>query len=412
MTQETAAQAGVCDKLDVELQLKIDRLLADPGFLELLEASRRSNLFETLAASHLELWHSAFIKWIIDPNSGFGLGDFPLKRFLCLVALESTRKQGTEDVARTTLDIAQIETSTFSKVHFTLEYKKDERLKNEAGKRVSIDIFAEGNAEREGKAGPSESDTEKSWPLRLVIENKVRAIEARDQTLVYRQFAQDTNQNSCDLLVFLTPDANEFAKDKYFVRITYQQVCDKVLLPCLKHPLLSSENHYLLEQYLSNLSTYDEELEGPMANSNRELCREIFHKHRDVLMQIYSEVEEEAHINMSSLPGTGKAVYETSISDLFDHGNLSPTDTLIATWKKMPFRASMRYDKNEGAAIVWEGKQYLTPSAAAWAIRQKSTNGWTFWTVVSADGKKKGTLADLRASLPAMSQPDDSAKEE
>jgi hypothetical protein len=235
----------------------------------------------------------------------------------------------------------------------------------------------------------------------LIIENKVRSAEARDQTLFYRRFAQDTQQESKDFLVFLTPDETEFPKDKYFVQITYQQVCDSVLIPCLNHPLLSSENRYLMEQYLSNLSKYDEELEEPMANSNRALCKDIFNKHRDVLLQIFQEVQEVEHLQLARLPGTepGRKVYETSISDLFNCGVLSPSDTLVVTWKNKQFQASLQYDKDQGVAIIWDGKKYPSPSSAGWAIRQKSTNGWTFWTVVSPDGKKKGTLADLRASI-------------
>lgn len=68
------------------LNYKLNRLLTDANFLLLKSLQSKSNLFETLAVSHLEMWHSAFVKWLIDPSSDLGLSTFPIKRFLYMIA--------------------------------------------------------------------------------------------------------------------------------------------------------------------------------------------------------------------------------------------------------------------------------------------------------------------------------------
>jgi len=73
-----------------DLETKINKLLIDPNFLELVNFQKRPDLFSTLAASHTEMWHSAFVKWLIDPASHLGLGAFTLRRFLFAVHVGRT----------------------------------------------------------------------------------------------------------------------------------------------------------------------------------------------------------------------------------------------------------------------------------------------------------------------------------
>lgn len=64
---------------------KINEFLTDQNVLLLESMQSNSNLFETLAVSHIELWHTAFIKWVLDPKSNLNLNSYPLKRFLYTV---------------------------------------------------------------------------------------------------------------------------------------------------------------------------------------------------------------------------------------------------------------------------------------------------------------------------------------
>jgi hypothetical protein len=55
----------------IGIEDKLQNLLTNPDFLKLKRTlnNSKNNLFNTLAASHLERWHSAFIRWILDWSS-------------------------------------------------------------------------------------------------------------------------------------------------------------------------------------------------------------------------------------------------------------------------------------------------------------------------------------------------------
>jgi hypothetical protein len=94
-----------------EFERQIHSVLTDPDFLQLHQRRLRPNLFETLAASHRELWHSAFLKWILSPLSYHGLGDFPLKLFLFAVCCDGILPENEE---RPNLSIGKIEAMDLS----------------------------------------------------------------------------------------------------------------------------------------------------------------------------------------------------------------------------------------------------------------------------------------------------------
>lgn len=77
-----------------DISTKINALLTDERFLRLSAMRGRPNLFEAVAASRTEMWHSAFVGWVLDPESHLGLGVFPLKRFLYALVKEGRRSGG------------------------------------------------------------------------------------------------------------------------------------------------------------------------------------------------------------------------------------------------------------------------------------------------------------------------------
>lgn len=60
----------------------------DASLLEIRRLLGSANLFRILGTESRERWHSAFLAWVLDPNGSHGLGDFPLRRFLTLLAVE------------------------------------------------------------------------------------------------------------------------------------------------------------------------------------------------------------------------------------------------------------------------------------------------------------------------------------
>ena len=203
---------------------KLEKLLTDPSFLLLHRLRGQSNIFETLAVSHLEMWNSAFVRWLLDPNSDLGLGDFPLKRFLTTVITVG------EVGEKPDLDIGTIEKMDMDDVRFETEVNYPVPA---GGKPGRLDIIGVGERTR----------------LRIIIENKIDAQEGKDQTDKYYQFAKkDHASYAHDFLVFLTADADAEPDCKQFIHITYQHLCDCVIKPCLAHPSLTENGKYMLEQ--------------------------------------------------------------------------------------------------------------------------------------------------------------------
>lgn len=350
----------------------LNKLIQDPDFLELKSLQSRSNLFEIVAASHTEMWHSAFMKWILDPSSSLGLGTYPIKRFLFMVRYEGLIQD--QDDAILELDLAVIEDEEELKLDqmiFETEYT-DKLL---AGKRLDI---------------MGANDT-----IRITIENKINAREAEDQTIKYYNYLKQTSNFKYDVMVFLCPDESRVPSSRHFIQVNYQQICDHVLKPILKHPELSTENKYLVLQYLSNLG---KPLKGGrvMAQPNKELCLKIYNAYKEVFDEIFIAAKDEA----PSVKSGGMQIksYNTTLSQLIADGILSLEDELHAFYKGERYEATLVKDQANGAITIKAGDVlYGSPSKAASSITGKNANGWVFWNVMNSRNEFKGSLAELRA---------------
>jgi PD-(D/E)XK nuclease superfamily len=357
-----------------EFEGQLHGLLTEPDFLRIQQQKFRPNLFETVAASHRELWHTAFLKWLLDPQSYHGLSDFPLKRFLFAAYRDGLLPDCEE---RPDLSLGMIETLDLS----TCIFQKEWSIKG--GGR--IDLL--GTCEDKG--------------LRIVIENKVEAREGRDQTIGYWQHMQDGGASwDYDIPIFLTPDEAQKPACTKFIVVTYQVVCDTVLKPCISHPGLSVESRYLLEQYLMNLG---KPMKGGkvMARPHQELCEEIYRKYKDVLDEIFLAVKQEA----PAAPDVReRAHFGTPLTRLFDANLVSKDDILFSKFHGVECLASFERHNDGTVVIRLDDEEYRTPSAAGKAIRQMPTPGWDFWRVRTKEGIEKGTLSELRQRLPEVSE--------
>lgn len=349
-----------------DFERQIHGLVTDPGFLGLQQQRFRPNLFETVAASHRELWHSAFLMWLLDPQSYHGLGDFPLKRFLFAVCTDGILPEAVE---RPDLSLGIIETLDLSGCVFEKELSIDEGR---------IDLI--GTCEDKG--------------LRIVIENKVESKEGHDQTQRYWQYMKKTGDGwDYDLPVFLTSDEAQRPVCTQFIVTTYQELCDTVLKPCLSHPALPVESRYLLEQYLTNLAK-------PMKNGivmarpNQELCEQIYRKHKDVLDEILLAIKQETPAGQDS---KARIDFGTPLSRLFEAGLVSEGEALFCWYHKVRYEALLARREDGTVLILYNGEEYKTPSAAGKAITQGPTAGWDFWRVQTKEGPL--TLSELRRRL-------------
>lgn len=142
---------------------QIEKLVTDSRFQELKYRQEKANLFTIVGQTHKEHWHSAFIKWLLDPNSTMHLGHFPLARLLTLCMIKNP------ECGYTLRDIYSWDLDS---INFITE--KDASIN---GKKRSIDVYGE------------------SSELVIVIENKVNARENFNnsdtgQTVDYYDYTQ------------------------------------------------------------------------------------------------------------------------------------------------------------------------------------------------------------------------------
>lgn len=366
-----------------DIETRINKLLTDPDFLELVNFQNRPNLFSTLAVSHTEMWHSAFVKFLIDPASHLGLGTFPLRRFLFAVMHVGRTSLNTR---KPDLSLGDLEDMVLDDIEFGTEFSFSE-LRN---KRIDIIGLQEevSLASREGETSS----------IRIIIENKITARESNDQTSSYYESAKRSSEDfQYDFFIFLTPDESQMPKSDQFIQLTYQDLCDLIIRPCLNHPALPDESKYLLQQYLLNLRN---PTKGGyvMALPNKELCQRIYLAHKNVLNEIFLSVKGMAPRSTSR--GRRIRTFTVTLEQLVEKDILTLQDSLYKTWKGTVHDARLDRNNNTGMInIIYKENRYDSPSSAASVITGGQINGWTFWNVKNEHDADKGSLSQLRKRL-------------
>ena len=234
-----------------EIIAEMSQMLRSEEFISLQTEHDKKSIFEILKITHNENRHSAFLAWMLSDS--LGIGNFPIE---CLMALYYSKKESIPQVGKLRGDFF-IET--------------EQRITD----KRRIDIF-----------GISKEDK-----VVFAIENKIKSSEHDNQTNAYYQWLKEKYPESEYQLVclFLTVDDEE-ADCPEFVNITYQDMFDEVIEPCLKHPGLPEENRWLLQHYANNLTTPfsdDSGTEAPIAYVHKDACYKIWSKHKEVLKKIF-----------------------------------------------------------------------------------------------------------------------------
>lgn len=367
------------------LEAQLDALLADTDFLSLQHRKDRPNLFKILGTSYTEMWHTAFLRWLLDPSSHHGLGDFPLKRFLAAVMNHGVRQEGFEafDPKFTLADIEQADLSGTK-----LEAERlTERVFGKSG-IPRIDLYATLGNPSETSAEAGSHDV---TPLQIVIENKVRAREQVEQTSTYFTWAEQFGFKT-SIYVYLTLEDTRSPEHPAFIQFYYQRLYDRVLLPVLSHPQISTEARFLVEQYMANLT--DTTLDRPMAQGDRELCARIYNKHRAVFETIFMAVKEEVP---APRPTRTSQRFTVTLRDLAEAGLIAAGQRLIGRNKKDVWEADLiEQDGRLLIRSVSDPEQASpNPSRTASALVGRPMNGWVFWELKGDQADKKA-LADLR----------------
>src|SRR5437016_2683686 len=64
-------------------------LLHDPKFLQFESELEAPSIFHVVGRTFTETWHSTLLGWLFHPESSHGLGDYPLKRLILLLSIQS-----------------------------------------------------------------------------------------------------------------------------------------------------------------------------------------------------------------------------------------------------------------------------------------------------------------------------------
>ena len=247
------------DQQDLDdLKSQYKRFLDDKDHhLEDLEKElQKPNIFSILKIGRMEIRHSNFLGWLLDPNESHGLGNKFLVRILRDLALE-----GNND-----LDIVDVSNLNFNNVDVYREYSISS--KDNSKNKKSIDVLIIFREEK----------------IVICIENKIDTTDFEKQLETYKDYIMDTFEDEDKvkykkIFVYLTPKGDEPNYGKGSWR-TYSY--KDGIIEHLQHVHDTMRNS-LVKTYISDyLSTLKNEIMGTNDEA-RELANAIYENHKKII---------------------------------------------------------------------------------------------------------------------------------
>lgn len=215
----------------------ISQLENDAEFQELVEKTRRLNVFEVLGITKTEIRHSNFLAWLLDPKEAHGLGDRFLRAFAAKVGEKEKLPADTSDCI----------------------------VRREW---MHIDLLA---------ICPTAK-------YLLCIENKVFSGEHGDQLKNYRDCLLKEYEDFTMSFVFLSPEGllpKKVEDQPHWQPISYSDMLEAIET-ARRGEVLSEEVNMLLDHYIAAVRRHivgDENI--------IELCQKVYDRHKEVLELIY-----------------------------------------------------------------------------------------------------------------------------
>ncbi len=227
---------------------KLEEFISDPDLMKLEQNLKTFNLMRVFKISTSETAISAFLRWILAPNEDHGIGDYFLRYFLMECAKNITEFNVIE-IDGLSLDEAIVKTE-----------------ENFLGKKADITIRIDKDN------------------FLCLIENKIKSSEGSGQTEAYVQLSKNKYRNYKIMYVFLTPSGIRAEADEFFLSLKYTEV--KKLL----NQTIDAKKHVLNEEILLLLNQFILNLEVNILNEGkmRELCEEIYKRHKEAIETIIS----------------------------------------------------------------------------------------------------------------------------
>ncbi len=347
-----------------------EQLITDDYFMKLASEQKQKGIFDIVGQTHTEHWHSAFVCWLLSPDANHGLGDFPICRLLSLYVnkLESNSYAGCEKLELTDI----------------LDSKCDELVfKTEQG----INGIAQGSIDILGK----------SDEYIIVIENKVDADERmiavdnteKGQTYIYYDYfsKKEKYKNAKKIYIYLTAnDTRPF--DEHFMKITYQEFYDAVILKSLKNPEINSEARYLIEQYVCNLRKKSNKTKRALALPAKEECEKLYRKYQNLFDKIFAGATKSKDSDVNSVEFKLYEKYQPVFDEIFlSVKGITPTVNLqgedlvkyLVMTKRISVNDEFYHKGREGvfeADLKEENGEYyfIVAEKDAWAIGDSTTS--------------------------------------
>ena len=234
-------------RLDEKELNELDRLLG------------KFNIWQALGLTRQEVRHSAFLRWLLDPQESHECGDHWLRGFLQHVITEGNGHHPRWP------DPEMLERMDLSDTEVVAEWQCGMM----EGRRIDVLIHSARHK------------------LACVIENKVDSDEGEDQLKDYREAAENWFSAGSEdyrlAFVYLTKDGSKPRHGEPYYALSYRELSE-ILDGSLRKigAPLSPEVRSFITQYLDMVRRHivrDSEVE--------QLCREIYRKHRRALDEIY-----------------------------------------------------------------------------------------------------------------------------
>ena len=233
----------------------------DPIYRELSDI----NCFEILKIDQMEIRHSNFLAWLLDPSSPSGIGDKLLKRLLMFCSENSDKGFGSNK----DLDAVTIELLDLEDVVLKREHPAD--IKGKAKKKkIDLLIYSEINK------------------FCICLENKIKSYEGTNQLTDYFKYVEEdfTRKKTAKYkkyryekryYILLSPSGNEAEKEEdrnSWVALSYADIFDwiKEILDTYEEEIpVKAKN--IINDYLNALQRHV--IEGDF----KRLCEEVYMKH-------------------------------------------------------------------------------------------------------------------------------------
>lgn len=265
-------------------------------FLELQEYYHCKSCWEVLGIAREEVYHSAFIAWLLDPSDSHAMGVFCLRRLLAAAVLVES-KIGTsccsEWLDETFRQAIIVDNYTISDIRVETE----KVVSSDKPRDSRLDIFVECKISIESRS---------PFDLKMIIENKVGSSEHGNQTSRYRNWAAKEFPGAKLACFFLSPEFGRKEKalsEACFLKFSYQHLLEYVITPLLVS-MRDSQERARVEDYVRALSistgVYKREDKKDKGNfrmaitdKEKELLKALWARYENILLAAVEVIAED-----------------------------------------------------------------------------------------------------------------------